>query len=228
MVGIWPAATAGVESEMFSTIIRFMQEGGAFMYPIALVLLLGLAIALERWLYLTRMRFSNASLWKQLEPLLASGNFRQAAQVSSQSGAPMAQVLNYGLARIQSAKRRDDIEKAMDESLMGIVPQFERRTHYLASFANVATLLGLLGTIIGLIQAFQAVGAANPAEKADLLSASISVAMNTTAFGLIVAIPLLMMHSVIQSKTTQLIDNLELASVKFLNSIHERTAPAQA
>jgi biopolymer transport protein ExbB/TolQ len=136
-------------------------------------------------------------------------------------------VLNYGLARIQSAKRRDDIEKAMDESLMGIVPQFERRTHYLASFANVATLLGLLGTIIGLIQAFQAVGAANPAEKADMLSASISVAMNTTAFGLIVAIPLLMMHSVIQSKTTQLIDNLELAAVKFLNSITERTAPAQ-
>jgi biopolymer transport protein ExbB/TolQ len=211
---------------MFSTIISFMQEGGAFMYPIALVLLLGAAIAIERWLYLTRMRFSNQSLWKQLEPLLASGNFRQAAQLSSQSGSPMAQVLNYGLARIQSAKRRDDIEKAMDESLMGIVPRLERRTHYLASFANIATLLGLLGTIVGLIQAFQAVGAANPAEKADMLSASISVAMNTTAFGLIVAIPLLMMHSVIQSKTTQLIDNLELASIKFLNSITERTAAA--
>jgi biopolymer transport protein ExbB/TolQ len=139
----------------------------------------------------------------------------------------MAQVLNYGLARIQNSKRRDDIEKAMDESLMGVVPRLERRTHYLASFANVATLLGLLGTIIGLIQAFQAVGAANPAEKADMLSASISVAMNTTAFGLIVAIPLLMMHSVIQSKTTQLIDNQELASVKFLNSITERPAAPQ-
>ena len=212
---------------MFSTIIRFMQEGGAFMYPIALVLLLGLAIAIERWLYLTRMRISNQSLWKQLEPLLASGNFRQAAQLSSQSSSSIGQILNYGLARIQGARRRDDIEKAMDESLLGIVPRLERRTHYLASFANVATLLGLLGTIIGLIQAFQAVGAANPAEKADLLSASISVAMNTTAFGLIVAIPLLMMHSVLQSKTTALIDNLELASVKFLNSVTERSATAQ-
>lgn len=212
---------------MFSTIIRFMQEGGAFMYPIALVLLLGLAIAIERWLYLTRMRISNQSLWKQLEPLLASGNFRQAAQLSSQSSSSIGQILNYGLARIQGARRRDDIEKAMDESLLGIVPRLERRTHYLASFANVATLLGLLGTIIGLIQAFQAVGAANPAEKADLLSASISVAMNTTAFGLIVAIPLLMMHSVLQSKTTALIDNLELASVKFLNSVTERSAAPQ-
>jgi biopolymer transport protein ExbB len=213
-----------VEIEMFSTIVRFMQEGGAFMYPIAIVLVLGLAIAIERWLYLTRMRLSNQSLWKQLEPLLASGNFRQAAQLSAQSNSAIGQILNYGLARIQGSRRRDDIEKAMDESLMGIVPRLERRTHYLASFANVATLLGLLGTIIGLIQAFQAVGAANPAEKADLLSASISVAMNTTAFGLIVAIPLLMIHSVLQSKTTALIDNLELASVKFLNSITERSA----
>src|SRR5688572_18359067 len=149
---------------MFSTIVRFMQEGGAFMYPIALVMVLGLAIAIERWLYLTRMRMSNQSLWKQMEPLLASGNFRQAAQVSSQSSSAIGQILNYGLARIQGARRRDDIEKAMDESLMGIVPRLERRTHYLASFANIATLLGLLGTIVGLIQAFQAVGAANPAE----------------------------------------------------------------
>ncbi len=212
---------------MCSTIVRFMQEGGAFMYPIAIVLVLGLAIAIERWVYLTRMRISNQALWNQLEPLLASGNFRQAAQLSSQSSSAIGQILNYGLARIQGARRRDDIEKAMDESLMGIVPRLERRTHYLASFANVATLLGLLGTIIGLIQAFQAVGAANPAEKADLLSASISVAMNTTAFGLVVAIPLLMIHSVLQSKTTALIDNLELASVKFLNSITERSAVPQ-
>lgn len=213
---------------MFSTIVRFMQEGGAFMYPIALVLLLGLAIAIERWVYLTSVRASNQSLWRQLEPLLAAGNFRQAAQLSSQSKSAIGQILNYGLARIQGARRRDDIEKAMDESLMGILPRLERRTHYIASFANIATLLGLLGTIVGLIQAFQAVSAANPAEKADMLSASISVAMNTTAFGLIVAIPLLLLHSVIQSKTTQLIDNLELASVKFLNSVTERAAtPAE-
>lgn len=105
---------------------------------------------------------------------------------------------------------------------MEVVPRLEKRTHYLASFANIATLLGLLGTIIGLIQAFQAVGSANPAERADLLSASISVAMNTTAFGLIVAIPLLLMHSVLQSKTTSIVDSLEMASVKFLNTVVER------
>jgi biopolymer transport protein ExbB/TolQ len=85
-------------------------------------------------------------------------------------------------------------------------------------------LLGLLGTIIGLINAFTAVSAANPAEKADLLSASISVAMNTTAFGLIVAIPLLLVHTLLQTKTTEIVDSLEMASVKFLNSITEKPA----
>jgi biopolymer transport protein ExbB len=124
-----------------------------------------------------------------------------------------------GLARQGAVRRRDDIEIAMEESMMEIVPQLEKRTSYVALAANVATLLGLLGTIMGLIQAFTAVANANPAEKADLLSASISVAMNTTAFGLLVAIPLLVTHSVITQKTAQIVASLEMASVKALNAI---------
>jgi biopolymer transport protein ExbB/TolQ len=213
---------------MVTTLVKFFQEGGFFMWPIALVFVLGLAIAIERYFYLTRQAMRNRELWNELVPHLQSGNFRQAVQITSQSSSFIGNILNYGLARIQSARGRDDIEKAMEESLMEVVPRLEKRTPYLANFANIATLLGLLGTILGLIQAFQAVGAANPAEKADLLSASISVAMNTTAFGLIVAIPLLLMHQVIQSKTTELIDSLEMASVKFLNAITERQAPAAA
>jgi biopolymer transport protein ExbB len=208
----------------FNTIVKFFQEGGIFMWPIAIVFALGVAIAIERYFYLTRQAMKNRQLWNELVPHLQSGNFRQAVQLTSRSSSFIGTILNYGLARIQSAKRRDDIEKAMEESMMEVVPKLEKRTPYLASFANIATLLGLLGTIIGLIQAFQAVSAANPAEKADLLSASISVAMNTTAFGLIVAIPLLLLHSVIQSKTTELVDSLEMASVKFLNAITERQA----
>jgi biopolymer transport protein ExbB len=110
----------------------------------------------------------------------------------------------------------------MEESLMEIVPRLEKRTHYLGTFANMATLLGLLGTVIGLISAFAAVATVNPAEKANLLSASISVAMNCTAFGLMVAVPLVLIHAVLQTKTTELVDSLEMASVKFLNSITER------
>jgi biopolymer transport protein ExbB len=107
----------------------------------------------------------------------------------------------------------------MEESMMEIIPQLEKRTPYVALLSNIATLLGLLGTIMGLIQAFTAVANANPAEKADLLSASISVAMNTTAFGLMSAIPLLLFHAKITSTTGQIIDSLEMASVKALNSI---------
>jgi len=169
----------------------------------------------------------NRSLWDELAPYLQAGNFKAAVDLTRNSTSAIGSILNYGLARIKSARRREDIEKAMEESLMEVMPKLERRTHYLPTFANIATLLGLLGTIVGLIQAFQAVGAANPAEKADLLSASISVAMNTTAFGLIVAIPLLLVHSFIQSKTTEVIDSLEMASVKFLNSITESPGASQ-
>jgi biopolymer transport protein ExbB/TolQ len=217
--------------DLITSIARFFQNGGHFMYPIAVVAVIGVAIAVERWLYLTFQRSRNRSLWQELEPLLGQGNFRQAAQTASQSNSAVGQILTYGLARIQSAKRRDDIEKAMEESLMGIVPRLEKRTHYLATFANLATLLGLLGTVMGLISAFSAVATVNPAEKANLLSASISVAMNCTAFGLMTAVPLLVIHAVLQTKTTELIDSLEMASVKFLNSIVERrteAAPAGA
>ncbi|MEO6366540.1 MAG: MotA/TolQ/ExbB proton channel family protein, partial [Steroidobacteraceae bacterium] len=176
---------------VFSMIFRFFQNGGHFMYPIAIVLVIGLAIAVERYLYLTVTRSRNRALWQQIEPLLGQGNFRQASQIASQSDSAIGQILTYGLARVQNAKRRDDIEKAMEESLMGIVPKLEKRTHYLATFANLATLLGLLGTVMGLISAFSAVATVNPAEKANLLSASISVAMNCTAFGLMTAVPLL-------------------------------------
>jgi biopolymer transport protein ExbB/TolQ len=212
----------------FGAIIRFFQGGGEMMYPIAIVLVIGIAIAIERYVYLSYTALRNRGLWNEVAPLLAQGNFRQAVQVTSNSSAAIGQILSYGLARVQSARRRDDIEKAMEESLMDIVPRLEKRTHYIATFANLATLLGLLGTVIGLINAFAAVATVNPAEKANLLSASISVAMNCTAFGLMTAVPLLLIHAVLQTKTTELIDSLEMASVKFLNAITERQTQAQA
>ncbi|MBP6514946.1 MAG: MotA/TolQ/ExbB proton channel family protein [Steroidobacteraceae bacterium] len=212
--------------DTLGTMVRFFVEGGFFMYPIALVFAIGIAIAIERYIYLSRAGAENRRIWAEVAPLLAQGDFRRAVGVTADSGVAMAQVLAYGLARVTASRRRDDVEKAMEESLMDVVPRLEKRTHYLASFANIATLLGLLGTIIGLIQAFQAIAGANPAEKADLLSASISVAMNTTAFGLIVAIPLLLVHSIIQSKTTEIIDSLEMACVKFLNTVVEHRPEA--
>jgi biopolymer transport protein ExbB/TolQ len=207
--------------EIYATIVSFFQDGGLFMYPIVLVFAIGAAIAIERWVFLSLSGTRNRMIWNKLAPMLKAGNYKQAHGVVSSSKTAVAQILSYGLNRVRNARRRDDIEKAMEESLMEVVPRLEKRTHYLATFANIATLLGLLGTIIGLIRAFTAVSAANPAEKADLLSASISVAMNTTAFGLMVAIPLLLLHALLQTKTTELVDSLEMASVKFLNTLTE-------
>src|SRR5499427_920354 len=165
---------------IYSSIVTFFQNGGAFMYPIVLILALGTAIAVERWLFLTMTMVKNKSLWNAVTPYLKSGNLAGAMQVTQKSDAAIAQIMTYGLNRVRSARRREDIEQAMEESLMEILPRLEKRTHYLATFANMSTLAGLLGTIIGLI------------------------------------------HALLQTKTTEIIDSLEMASVKFLNTITER------
>ena len=203
-------------------IIRFFQEGGLFMYPILIIFAGGLAIAIERYVYLTLATGTNKRTWKRILPHLNEGDFTSALEASSNSKTAIGTMLTYGLSRARTARRRDDVEIAMEEGLMEAIPRMEKRTHYLSTLANVATLLGLLGTIIGLIQAFTAVSNADPAEKADMLSASISVAMNTTAFGLMAAIPLLLVYALLQSKTTAIVDSLEMASVKFLNIFNEK------
>jgi biopolymer transport protein ExbB len=199
--------------------VAFFQKGGVFMYPILLVFTVGMAITVERWLQLNRIRSANLKIWDLLHPVLVKGEFDKARQMISKDKSTMAQMLGMGLARQGAVRRREDIEIAMEESMMEIIPQLEKRTPYVALLSNIATLLGLLGTIMGLIEAFTAVANANPAEKADLLSASISVAMNTTAFGLMSAIPLLLFHAKLMSTTGQIVDRLEMASVKALNTI---------
>lgn len=200
-------------------VVKFFQTGGPFMYPILIVLALGIAIAIERFLYLSNTHSKTNKVWSQLVPMLKANDLDRAKKMTESVKTPLALMLSYGFARLTTSRERDNIEAAMEEGMMEVMPEMEQRTHYLATFANIATLLGLLGTIIGLIQAFTAVAAADPAEKADLLSASISVAMNTTAFGLMAAIPMILMHSYLQTKTARLVDNLEMAAVKCLNLI---------
>ena len=201
------------------SLVGFFQNGGAFMYPILFVFAVGVAIAVERWVQLRRTGSKNQKLWGSLQPVLAEGDFDGAREMVNKDDSTLGQMLSMGLAYQGAVRRREEIEIAMEESMMEIIPQLEKRTPYVALFSNIATLLGLLGTIMGLIAAFTAVANANPAEKADLLSASISVAMNTTAFGLIAAIPLLIIHAMLTTTTAQIVDSLEMASVKALNII---------
>lgn len=198
-------------------IVEFFQTGGPFMYPILVVLGLGLAIAIERFIFIAKTQRNTNKVWSQLVPMLKASDYDRAQRLTASVNTPIAHMLNYGFSRQMTNGNRLAIESAMEEGMMEVMPDLEERTHYLATFANIATLLGLLGTIIGLINAFTAVAAADPAEKANLLSASISVAMNTTAFGLVAAIPLILFHSYLVTKTARLVDNIEMVAVKCLN-----------
>ena len=141
-------------------LIKFFQTGGPFMYPILVVLALGLAISLERYLYINRTQSKTKKVWQQLVPMLQAQDFDRAIKLTETVKSPVTTMLGYGFSRKNANSKRDSIESAMEEGIMESMPDLEQRTHYLATFANIATLLGLLGTIIGLIQAFTAVAGA--------------------------------------------------------------------
>lgn len=203
--------------DFYSNVAKFFQEGGFFIYPIGMVLVLGIAITVERWFFLKRETKRNIRAFEDLLPLLRKNDVEKMTVFARDSKVPVTRIIGCGLDMMNVSRQRSDIENAMSEGVLETMPQLEQRTGYLAVLANVATLLGLLGTIVGLIAAFSAVASADPAEKSALLSLSISVAMNTTAFGLIVAIPLLVSHSILQNKTSAIVSSIEMAGVKFLN-----------
>ena len=203
----------------FDTAVKFFQDCGLFIYPSVLIMALGVTIAVERFVFLNKARAQNRKVWAQVLPMLQDGRFKDVQSIAQKSDAAVGKIVSYGLTRMQSPGRREDYDAAMEEGMMEIVPRLEKRTHYIATFANVITLVGLLGTIIGLIKGFTAVAQVNPAEKAEMLSASISIAMNNTAFALMVAIPFLLIHSFLQAKTSEIVDGLEAAKISFLNLV---------
>ncbi len=198
-------------------LVQFLQQGGIFMYPILIVMAIGIAISIERFIYLQKTVGATNKIWKQLTPMLKANDFERAQQLLANSLTPLARVLSYGFARYKGNASRERIEAAMEEGVMEVTSEIDERTHYLATLANVSTLIGLFGTVAGLIEAFAAVAGADPAEKAELLTASISVAMNSTALGLGCAIPLLLIHSYLATKASKLLDTIEMAAVKCLN-----------
>lgn len=208
----------------FDTIVKFFQDSGVAIYPSLLIMALGLAVAIERFIFLSKARGENRRMWDKMLPLLQNGKFDKVQAVAGGTDVAIGKIVTYGLERLKTPHRREDVDAAMEEGMMEIVPRLEKRTHYIATFANVITLVGLLGTIIGLIKAFTAVANVNPAEKAEMLAASISIAMNNTAFALMVAIPFLLIHAFLQARATEIVDSLEAAKISFLN-LTQRAAP---
>ena len=162
---------------------------------------------IERGLYiLIKNRIDTTSFINRVLELIQRDSIRNAIEFCSVSSAALPRITRAGLE--ESGKTAADIQNAFELAAMAEIPKLEKRTQYLSTIANVSTLLGLLGTIFGLISSFEAVATADASMKASLLSGGISQAMNTTAFGLIAAIPCMIGYSIIQEKTNELIDEI--------------------
>jgi len=199
--------------------MEFLSKGGIFMLPILLVSVAALALILERvyalWL---RYRLDEEGFVKSLSHAVDKQDFPAALEECARvDGHPLSRVLRAGLLKVH--RNDKEIERAMEEEMLREVPQIRKRIAYLATFGNIATLLGLLGTIFGLIQAFEGVSMADPATKQEILARGISVAMLTTAFGLMVVIPCLLSYSFLQNKATRMIEGIEEKALTVFNKI---------
>ncbi len=208
--------------DLFNGMVQFLQDGGFFMAPIGLLFIVGFVIALERWLFLRGIDASNRRALQDISHAITVADTAKIQQAAKNQDAPVLTMLSQGIGRMAGVHRRDDLEYAMEEVILEYSLRLQKRTPLLATLANIATLLGLLGTIMGLITAFAAVANADPAEKASLLSSSISVAMNTTALGLMTAIPLVFVHSLLQGRTAGIIDTMEMAGMKLMNALAQK------
>ncbi len=217
------AATGGSEAlagrpGLLSEVARFFREGGIAMWPILLFLAIGLAISVERFVFLYfQANIRPEDFMARVADLVRKGSIEGAIATAAEHDAPLARIIEAALRNYRGTER--DIQNAVDEMALAELPRLNARLSYLAVIANVATMTGLLGTIFGLIQAFGAVSVADPETKGRILANGIAVAMNTTAFGLIVAIPTLIIHSFLSNKSDQLVDDIDRYSVMVINML---------
>lgn len=201
----------------------FMKAGGSFMWVIFFAWSIGVAIAIERYFGLFRLDIDGPSLMNEIQKYILSGDIQGAIKVCSGSSSALARVLKSAMKRANQPM--EQIQNAVDATSLEVIPKIEIRLNYLQLIANISTLVGLLGTIFGLIQSFQAVAAAeDPAQKAQLLSDGISTAMNTTALGLISAITIMVVHTMLSSKSEKIIGNIDEFSVKLMDMLGTKKA----
>lgn len=206
--------------EMFSKVALAFEHGGFWMWPIALLQVLSLAIVVERVvaLYMKR-RVGELSFVANYEDNIRRGEIEAviAKAQATRDVHPISRAVVAGAQAAANFGGKDEIQGKMDEVLLHENAQLDKRVGFLAMLGNVATLTGLLGTIVGMIRSFAAVAYANPSEKAALLSQGISEAMNCTAYGLITAIPALCAFALLQNRANMLGDDLNQAGLKAFN-----------
>ncbi len=203
---------------LFSDMAQFFRDGGPAMWAILIFLAAGIAIIVERFIFLfTIADMKPEKFMGRISEFIRKGSIEGAIASCADKNAPLARIIEAALRNYRNTER--DIQNAVDEMALAELPRLNARTGYLAMLANVSTMVGLLGTIFGLIAAFESVAAADPAEKSIMLANGISMAMSTTAFGLMSAIPLLIAHSFFTAKTDNLIDDIDRYSVMVINML---------
>ena len=203
-------------------IVSAMHKGGPFMWPILTAAVFALAIAFERLYYiLFRANINGTAFMAQVQKLIMANNIDRAIKLcNAEPNAALPRVLKAGLTRANRSEI--EIQNAVDEAVLEVFPQLNKRSAYLPMLANVATLTGLLGTIQGLIVAFDAVARASAETKQTMLANGISMAMYTTASGLVVAIPILVLHSIVANRTTKIMDDIDQFALKTVNLLGAR------
>lgn len=206
--------------EFMSKISSAFEHGGFWMYPILCVQLVSIAIAAERiYALFIKRKMNQGAVVAGFEEGIRRGEIGGVIEkaLALESTQPVARAVLAGAKAAKHLGGKDEIQGKMDEVLLHENAMIDRRTGFLTMMGNVATLTGLLGTITGMIQSFAAVAFAGPAEKAALLAAGISEAMNCTAYGLIAAIPALVMYAILQNRANQLSEDLNTSALKAFN-----------
>ena len=210
-----------------STLADAFRQGGLFMWPIMVCAVVGAAISLERLLYVyVRAGINAPAFMVQVQRAVLDGDLDQAVRLCNiEPSAALPRVLKAGLVR--ATRPETEIRDAMEEEELLLFPLVNRRIAYLPMIANVSTLLGLLGTIQGLILSFHSVSDASAAARSTALAEGIAVAMYTTFFGLMVSIPLLVAHGVIAARANEILDDIDHHALKLVNLLNTcRQRPA--
>lgn len=197
-------------------LIKFFQSGGIWMYPIALLLVAGSVVIAERIYFIAfKYRANGAKLFQQVQKCIMDNNVEGAINLcNSNKDAPI--YLVFKAALMNADRPHEEMQDQVEVANLEVIPKLQKRLSYLTTIANVATLMGLLGTIVGLVQTFEAVGAVEASQKQQLLSVGISTAMNTTAFGLIVAIPCTLVFGYLHNAINGVIDEVEHYSARLM------------
>jgi biopolymer transport protein ExbB len=202
-------------------LLERFRNGGPIMWPILLVALTGIAVFLERfYVIIVRSRINGPAFIERVMQLVRAQKTDDAMRLCAQSHAPLPDI---GLLILRSKSREEgDLQNVADAASLSVIPRLTRRLQYLPVLANVATLIGLFGTIFGLQAAFASVSAASAAQRSDRLAAGIAIALNATGFGLATAIPLTLVHSYLASQAEEIIEQVDEFSVRLINALVER------